>query len=123
MICGICKKEFEPHHFNQKYCCDECKKEAIRQTKARYKKTKKGIVSEMRWRNSEQKKIVDKRYRQSEKGRKKAVELQKRYLENNPEAREHKRERDRKSRKHPKNIAKPKKENLDAESRNTDGER
>ena len=38
MICGICKKEFEPHHFNQKYCCDECKKEAIRQTKARYKK-------------------------------------------------------------------------------------
>lgn len=95
MICGICKKEFEPHHFNQKYCCDECKKEAIRQTKARYKKTEKGIASEMRWRNSEQKKIVDKRYRQSEKGRKKAVELQKRYLENNPEAREQKRERDK----------------------------
>ena len=94
MICGICKKEFEPHHFNQKYCCDECKKEAIRQTKARYKKKKKGIASEMRWRNSEQKKITDKRYRQSEKGRKKAVELQKRYLENNPEAREKKRERD-----------------------------
>ena len=94
MICGICKKEFEPHHFNQKYCCDECKKEAIRQTKARYKKTEKGIASEMRWRNSEQKKITDKRYRQSEKGRKKAVELQKRYLENNPEAREKKRERD-----------------------------
>lgn len=96
MICGICKKEFEPHHFNQKYCCDECKKEAIRQTKARYKKTEKGIASEMRWRNSEQKKITDKRYRQSEKGRKKAVELQKRYLENNPEARERKREIDRK---------------------------
>lgn len=94
MICGICKKEFEPHHFNQKYCCDECKKEAIRQTKARYKKTEKGIASEMRWRNSEQKKITDKRYWQSEKGRKKAVELQKRYLENNPEAREKKRERD-----------------------------
>ena len=96
MICGICKKEFEPHHFNQKYCCDECKKEAIRQTKARYKKTEKGIASEMRWRNSEQKKITDKRYWQSEKGRKKAVELQKRYLENNPEAKERKRERDRK---------------------------
>lgn len=94
MICGICKKEFEPHHFNQKYCCDECKKEAIRKTKARYKKTEKGIASEMRWRNSEQKKITDKRYWQSEKGRKKAVELQKRYLENNPEAREKKRERD-----------------------------
>ena len=96
MICGICKKEFEPHHFNQKYCCDECKKEAVRQTKARYKKTEKGIVSEMRWRNSEQKKITDKRYRQSEKGKKKSVELQKRYLENNPEAQERKRERDRK---------------------------
>lgn len=96
MICGICKKEFEPHHFNQRYCCDECKKEAIRKTKARYKKTEKGIASEMRWRNSEQKKIVDKRYHQSEKGRKKAVELQKRYLENNQEARERKRERDRK---------------------------
>lgn len=94
MICGICKKEFEPHHFNQKYCCDECKKEAIRKTKARYKKTEKGIASEMRWRNSEQKKITDKRYWQSEKGRKKAVELQKRYIENNPEAREKKRERD-----------------------------
>jgi 5-methylcytosine-specific restriction endonuclease McrA len=94
MICGICKKEFEPHHFNQKYCCDECKKEAIRQTKVRYKKTEKGIASEMRWRNSEQKKITDKRYRQSEKGRKKAVELQKRYLEKNPEARERKRKRD-----------------------------
>ena len=75
MICGICKKEFEPHHFNQKYCCDECKKEAIRQTKARYKKTEKGIASEMRWRNSEQKKITDKRYWQSEKGRKKAPGL------------------------------------------------
>lgn len=49
----------------------------------------------MRWRNSEQKKITDKRYWQSEKGRKKAVELQKRYIENNPEARERKRERDR----------------------------
>jgi 5-methylcytosine-specific restriction endonuclease McrA len=96
MICGICKKEFEPHHFNQRYCCDECKKEAVRQTKARYKKTEKGIASEMRWRNSEQKKIIDKRYWQSEKGRKKAVELQKRYLENNPEAKERKRERDRK---------------------------
>ena len=55
MICGACKKEFEPHHFNQKYCCDECKKEAIKQTKARYKKTEKGIASEMRWRNSERK--------------------------------------------------------------------
>lgn len=95
MICGICGKEFEPVHFNQKYCSDDCKREAKRQTKKRYKNTKKGIECEMRWRNSDRKKEIDKKYRQSEKGRKKAVELQKRYLENNPEARERKRKRDR----------------------------
>ncbi len=95
MICGICNKELIPNHFNQKYCCDECKKEATRRVKAKYKKTNKGIASELRWRNSEKKKIVDEKYRKSEKGRKKNVELQKRYLANNPEALERKRQRDR----------------------------
>lgn len=29
-ICEICKKEFEPKHFREKCCCDECKREAHR---------------------------------------------------------------------------------------------
>lgn len=91
MICGVCNKEFEPHHFNQKYCCEECKTEARRQSKEKYKKTEKGKEAERRWRSSEKCKEAEKRYRQTEEAKKKAVIRAKRYLETHPEAREKKR--------------------------------
>ena len=37
MLCNICGKEFEPKHFNQKLCSEECKQQARRNSIEKYK--------------------------------------------------------------------------------------
>ena len=39
MLCNICGKEFEPKHFNQKMCSEECKQQARRNSIEKYKKS------------------------------------------------------------------------------------
>ena len=60
MICYICQKEFVSKHFNQKLCSVECKKEATKQVKKRYKQTEKGRKSYDRWCKNPTKKEIDK---------------------------------------------------------------
>ena len=93
MICIICHNEFEQKHFNQRYCSEECSKEAKRISKKKYKNSEKGKLSNERWVKSERRKENEKKYRSTDEARKRAVINQKRYLENHPEAREKKRER------------------------------
>ncbi|MCM1556766.1 MAG: HNH endonuclease [Anaeroplasma bactoclasticum] len=95
MICGICGKEFEAKHFNQKYCCEECKTEAKRAVKRKYKASEKGKASNERWVNSDKRKENEKRYRQNPVVKHKAVLRAQKYLDTHEEALEKKRERDR----------------------------
>ena len=94
MICNICKNEFEPRHFNQKYCGEECKHKAKRISQEKYKKSEKGIISNNKWINSERRKENEKRYRQNPIAKYKAVLRTIKYLKENPEAIEKKRQRD-----------------------------
>lgn len=51
MICAYdnCRKEFEPHRHNQKYCCSECCKDATnKRIKDKYYATKKRLNGETR---------------------------------------------------------------------------
>lgn len=91
MLCGICGKEFEPKHFNQKLCSEECKQQAKRNSKEKYKKSEKGKEATKRWHQSERFKENEKRYRQNPIARHKAVIRQKEYLKTHPEAVEKKR--------------------------------
>ena len=95
MLCGICGKEFEPKHFNQKLCSEECKQQARRNSIEKYKKSEKGKEATKRWHQSDRFKENEKRYRQNPVARHKAVIRQKEYLKTHPEAVEKKRERDR----------------------------
>lgn len=36
--CGICGETFEAHHWNQKYCSDDCRKEAKRRSGMKYRR-------------------------------------------------------------------------------------
>lgn len=94
MICNICKNEFEPRHFNQKYCGEECKHKAKRISQEKYKKSEKGIISNNKWINSERRKDNEKRYRQNPIAKHKAVLRTIKYLKEKPEAIEKKRQRD-----------------------------
>ena len=85
MKCKICQNEFIPQHFNQKLCSLECKKEAVRITKKKYKKTEKGILAEKRWRKNPKKKEIDNKYYKSEKGLYKARIRTKQFRNRNPE--------------------------------------
>src|SRR5574344_1176197 len=95
MLCGICGKEFEPKHFNQKLCSEECKKQARKISLEKHKKSEKGKEATKRWHQSDRFKENEKRYRQNPVARHKAVLRQKEYLKTHPEAVEKKRERDR----------------------------
>lgn len=95
MLCNICGKEFEPKHFNQKLCSDECKKRARKISLEKYKKSDKGKEALKRWHQSDRFKENEKKYRKNPVARRKAVLRQKEYLKNNPEAVNKKRERDR----------------------------
>jgi len=96
MLCGICGKEFEPKHFNQKLCSEECKQQARKNSIEKYKKSDKGKEAIKRWHQSDRFKENEKRYRQNPVARHKAVIRQKEYLKTHLEAIEKKRERDRK---------------------------
>ena len=95
MLCNICGKEFEPKHFNQKLCSEECKKQARKISLEKYKKSEKGKEATKRWHQSDRFKENEKRYRQNPVARHKAVLRQKEYLKTHSEAVEKKRERDR----------------------------
>jgi len=86
MICHICQKEFVSKHFNQKLCSVECKKEATKQVKKRYKQTEKGKQSYERWCANPIKKIIDKNYRQTDNARRISVIRTKRFYERHPDA-------------------------------------
>jgi len=85
MLCKVCQKEYQPQHFNQKLCSLECKKEAVKITKQKYKKTEKGILSERRWRKNLKKKEIDNKYNKSEKGLAKARIRAKQFRIKNPQ--------------------------------------
>lgn len=85
MICYICQKEFVSKHFNQKLCSVECKKEATKQVKKRYKQTEKGRKSYDRWCKNPTKKEIDKKYQQTEKAKIKARYRSKLFRQKNPE--------------------------------------
>ena len=92
MKCKICEKDFVPNpHWHHKWgICSECRIINNRRIKAKYKKTKKGISAEMRWREKPKKKEIDKKYRQTERAKKLAVARVKRFLEKHPEYKEKK---------------------------------
>jgi len=85
--CTICQTVFEPKHFNQKTCSEECRKKARRLIKAKYKKTEKGKASEARWVQSDRRKENEKRYRQSPKGKVRLLRAVMRYAKRHPERR------------------------------------
>ena len=45
MICKICNKEFIKQHFNQRYCSEECRHIAKRNSQKKYRKTEKGKLN------------------------------------------------------------------------------
>lgn len=94
--CRVCQNDFERKHWNQFICSDTCKTEAQRQAKIAYKKTEKGRESNKRWTTSVRFKSNEKKYRQTERGRKLASEIQKRYIAAHPEAKIRKRKADKK---------------------------
>jgi 5-methylcytosine-specific restriction endonuclease McrA len=85
MECKICQKEYQPQHFNQKLCSLECKKEAVIQTKKRYKQTERGKLSNTKWIKSKRRFENEKNYRQKERAKKLAVLRTKKWKERNPE--------------------------------------
>ncbi|GIW67915.1 MAG: hypothetical protein KatS3mg096_783 [Candidatus Parcubacteria bacterium] len=57
--CKICGGKFIPSHFNQKICSEKCKWQAKRIVQEKYKKSKKGKISYLRWlRNPKRKEIA-----------------------------------------------------------------
>ena len=93
--CKVCDKPFKRTHWNQKLCSPECKQIAKRMAQEKYKQTPKGDASNKKWVTSEQFKKNEKRYRSKPERRKMLVANSRRYLENNPEARDKKRGLDR----------------------------
>lgn len=83
MLCQMCNKDFDRKHFNQKYCSDECKKEAIKISKQKYKKTAKGKEAERRYLNSDTGKAKENRYRSSEKAMELARQRAKKFYDKN----------------------------------------
>lgn len=84
-ICTWCKNPFEPSHFNQKLCSEECKAASKADVKRRYKQTEKGKASNERWISSERRKENEKRYKSTPRARKLAVERMRRYAAKHPE--------------------------------------
>lgn len=95
MICGKCGAEFDPEHFNQKLCGEECRLQLRREAKARYRSSPKGQASEARWIASDRRNENEKGYRQKPRARALAVKRARRCLANNPHLLDRKRERDK----------------------------
>jgi 5-methylcytosine-specific restriction endonuclease McrA len=84
-LCTWCKKPFEPSHFNQKLCSEDCKIASKKDVKKRYKQTEKGKATNDRWIDSERRKENEKRYKSTPHARKLAVERTRRYAAKHPE--------------------------------------
>ena len=86
MKCKICQKQFIPLHHSQKICNSlKCKCKAKRIIQERYKKSEKGKISNEKWIKSEKRKQNEKRYKQKPRARKLAVLRVRRYREKHPE--------------------------------------
>jgi 5-methylcytosine-specific restriction endonuclease McrA len=87
MKCKICGKEFKQKSFpncNQLYCSEECKKEATKQVKKKYRKSEKGYASLKRWYKNPNKKKIDLKYRKSIKGLETSAKRNMRLLVSDP---------------------------------------
>lgn len=96
MECSNCHTQFDPEHFNQKLCSDECRLDARRQANQKYKTTDKGKASNRRWVESDRRKCNEKRYRAKPRARRLAVLRAKKCLNNSPIRQEAKRRSDQK---------------------------
>jgi len=97
-ICKICGITFEANplwHHPTGFCGDECRGQARRIAKEKYKKTDKGHATYIRWCANPIKKEIDKRGMQKPTAKAKAVIRATRTLANNPHLQERKRERDK----------------------------
>jgi 5-methylcytosine-specific restriction endonuclease McrA len=95
MNCSWCEAEFCPTHPNQKLCSAECRLLSRRASKDRYKKSDKGMATEMRWRSSPTRADSERRHRSKTTAKHKAVIRSSRYLKTHSQAQEKKREADR----------------------------
>lgn len=96
--CLSCGKLFEPNpnwHHKTGNCSDECRKITNRETKAKYKKTEKGKITESKWIGSEKRRLNEKSYQQKPEARRKAVIRSTNQLKKHPHLREAKKFRDR----------------------------
>ena len=84
-ICNYCKKRFEEKHFNQQCCSEECKINARKRTRKKYKQSQKGRESNKKWIQSDRRKFNEKKYMQKPKAKKLSVIRIKRYYERHPE--------------------------------------
>lgn len=81
---------FEPRHFNQKCCSDECRKRARAITVRKYKDTDKGKACRDRWYKSDARKITEYRYRSKERSKALQVIRTTRYYKRYPEKKKQK---------------------------------
>ena len=88
-ICPICNTEFEVTSKNQKYCCKECSKVAMKErektsaykeTRKKYAKSAKGQARSKKYLSSEKGKKAVKRYMTSEKGKEAVKKAVKKYM-------------------------------------------
>jgi len=92
--CTVCNIEYKEKHFNQRCCSDNCRIKSKKDSKAKYKKSEKGLISEEKWINSDKRRENEKSYQQKPEAKKKAVIRSTRTLKNSPSLQEAKRKRD-----------------------------
>lgn len=97
MKCRDCKKEFVPNpHWHHKWgLCKKCSIINTRKIKAKYKKSTKGRLTELRWRKNPIKKEIDKKSRQTPRSKHLAVLRSQKQLKENKYAQESKKRTDR----------------------------
>lgn len=103
-LCKICGATFDANplwHHPTGVCGEECRKQARRINKAKYKKTDKGRATRDRWVKSEAFKKNEYLYRQNPTAQKRAAERQRQYLRNSISLRQSKKIRDNLRRKAP----------------------
>lgn len=94
MQCRRCKIEFDKKHFNEKYCTAECKRISLSEARKSYKQSPKGREAIKRWYANPKKKILDKKYMQTDEAKKLAVQRVNRHLASCVDCQHKKRERD-----------------------------
>ena len=66
-VCPICNKEFKTASRLAKYCCPECKKEAVKQIQKEYRKTDKFKEYQKAYMKTEKYKAIKAKYHKTEK--------------------------------------------------------